>query len=158
MFCVMPQKNSKLTPFERWWENTGYFLAIEKGFIGNGEPDAVEIARLAYEHGLMTSPEVISPLKFPSHFVKCTCTCQMLEAEVYNYGDGDKGVNFVIWGRGRQGKKLSKKERIRWCQEIMKNGTLWADDIVATNNDARKLAEFILQNVPKEQIHEETKK
>jgi hypothetical protein len=75
----------------------------------------------------------------------------MLEAEVYDYEDNDKGVNFVIWSRGRHGKKLNKKERIRWCQQIMKTGELWADDIIATNEDARKLAEFILQHVPKEQ-------
>lgn len=74
----------------------------------------------------------------------------MLEAEIYDYHDGDQGVNFVIWSRGRDGKKLSKKERIRWCQQIMKTGTLWADDIIATNKDARKFAEFILQNLPKE--------
>lgn len=96
--------------------------------------------------------------EFTSHFVKCTCGCQILEAEVYDYGDGDKGVNFVIWARGRDGKKIySLKERLRWCWNILKTGSPWADDIIATNQDARGLATFILQNLPKEDSNEETK-
>lgn len=93
-----------------------------------------------------------------THFVKCTCSCQMLEAEVYDYKDGDNGVNFVIWARGRDGKKIyGFKEKIRWCWNILKTGSPWADDIIATTQDARGLAMFILQNLPKEESNEETK-
>lgn len=160
------------TPFEKWWENKGYFKAKERGLLGT-VPDAVEIARLAYEEGLQTSPIVVEGktlFEFKSHFIKCTCTCQQLECEVYDYKDGDSGVNFSIWSRGRDGKKLhSWKERIRWCWQILRTGMPWADDIIATNKDARELAVFILQNLPQEdrcpvcgsfgmKTHEENKK
>lgn len=96
--------------------------------------------------------------EFKSHFVKCMCSCQMLEVEKYDYKDGDHGFNFVIWARDRHGKKIfGLKERFRWCWNIIKNGSPWADDIIATNQDARGLAEFILQNLPKEESNEESK-
>lgn len=76
----------------------------------------------------------------------------MLEAEIYDYKDGDAGVNFCVWSRGRSGKNLhSWREKFRWCWEILTKGTLWADDIIATNKDARELAEFILKNLPNEE-------
>ncbi len=148
--------------FEKWWENEGLKIAREKGLL-TGTPDAVEIARLAYERGLYTSPMPISDKQvwsvFKSHLIKCTCTCQQLECEVYDFKDGDAGVNFTIWKRGRNGKSLETwKERFRWCWHILTTGSLWADDIIATNQEARGLAEFILQNVPTEQSNEEPKK
>jgi hypothetical protein len=150
------------TDFEKWWENEGYFEAKKKGLLTE-VPDAVEIARLAYQKGLYTSPMPVHSASvwanFKSHFIKCSCTCQQLECEVYDYKDGDAGVNFTMWKRGRSGKTLETwKERIRWCWHILTTGSLWADDIIATNQDARGLAEFILQNVPLEQSNEETKK
>lgn len=138
--------------FEKWWENHGYFLAKEKNIID----DPVEIARLAYEAGLYTSPPPMVPIgkdpgfEFKSHFVKCNCGGDMLEVERYNYRDGDEGFNFSSWSRGRHGKKLIWKERFRWCWNILRTGSPWADDIIATNQDAKGLAEFILKNLPNE--------
>lgn len=154
------------SPFEKWWENKGYFLARDKKLLGlegnNTIPDAVEIARLAYEEGLYTSPppmEVIGKsLNFPTHFIHCNCSGHMLECEVYDWKDGDAGVNFSIWERGRDGKKIRTwREKLRWCWQILRTGMPWADDIIATNKDARGLANFILQNLPKEESNEETK-
>jgi hypothetical protein len=94
---------------------------------------------------------MLNEFEFKSHFIKCSCTCQVLEVEMYDYGDGDQGVNFVIWNRGRNGKRIGGwKEKFRWCWNIIKNGSPWADDIIATNTDARGLAKFILQNLPNE--------
>ena len=77
----------------------------------------------------------------------------MFEVERYDYRDGDEGYNFVIWARGRDGKKIyGWREKIRWCWNILKTGSPWADDIIATNKDARGLAEFILQTLPKDTI------
>jgi hypothetical protein len=96
--------------------------------------------------------------EFKSHFIKCNCGCQMFEVERYDYRDGDEGYNFVIWARGRDGKKIyGWREKIRWCWNILKTGSPWADDIIATNKDARGLANFILQTLPKEESNEETK-
>lgn len=87
-----------------------------------------------------------------SEYIKCSCSCQILEAQVYNYEAGDLGVNFVIWGRGKQGKQIyGWKEKFRWCWQIIRTGNIWADDIIATNKDARKLAKFILQNTKDEE-------
>lgn len=100
----------------------------------------------------------ISDFVFKSHFVKCACSGHMLEAERYDYKDGDEGFNIAVWERGRDGKQIyGLKEKFRWCWNILKNGRIWADDIIVNNQDARKLAEFILQNLPKEETNEETK-
>lgn len=148
----------KSTHFEKWWENTGCLLAKQKGILD----DPVEIARLAFEQGLYTTPPEMVALgksfTFPTHFTKCSCGAHQLECEVYNYKDGDAGVNFTIWEYGRDGKRIHGwKEKFRWCWKILKTGMPWADDIIATNKEARGLAEFILQHVPKEQSNEETK-
>jgi hypothetical protein len=158
----MPQMTkSKLSEFEQWWENEGYFEAKKKGLLTE-VPDAVEIARLAYQKGLYTSPPPMQcigkSLGFPTHFIRCDCGGHMLECEVYNWKNGDAGVNFTIWQYGRDGKQIRGwREKLRWCWQILKTGMPWADDIIATNKEARGLAEFILQNVPKEQSNEETK-
>jgi hypothetical protein len=102
---------------------------------------------------------MIDPSKNPSKFVKCTCGCNMLEVERYEESyihEGnkviDRGWYFVIWGRFREGKKIwGLKERFRWCWNILKTGQPWADDIIATDKDARELAEFILKNIPNEE-------
>ena len=150
------------TQFEKWWENKGLLAARKKGLL-EGTPDAVEIARLAFETGLYESPPEFVALgkarNFPTHFVKCDCGGHQLECEVFNYKDGEAGVNFTVWEYGRDGKKIrSWKEKFRWCWNIIKTGMPWADDIIVTNKEARGLASFILQNVPTEQSNEENKK
>lgn len=140
-----------LTPFEKWWENKGCLVAKEKNVLN----DPVEIARLAFQAGLHTSPPELNKnhgFEFKSHFLKCECTCQMLEVERYDYKDGDQGFNFSVWSHGRDGKSMrSWKEKFRWCWRILKTGNPWADDIIATNKNARAVAEFILQNLPNEE-------
>lgn len=153
----MPKQvpNPNAEAFSKWWNTTGFTVAKEKGILN----DPIAIAKLAYETGLYESPIMLSwkdSTVFKSHFIRCSCSGHILEAEVYNYQDGDQGVNFSIWERGRDGKKIrSWREKLRWCWCILKTGCPWADDIIATNQEARGLAEFLLQNVPKEQPHEE---
>lgn len=91
----------------------------------------------------------------------------MLEAEKYEYTYTDPktgkmvvedtGFNFTVWNRGRHGKVMTWKERFRWCWNILKTGSPWADDIIATNKDARGLAIFILKNLPSEESDEKAK-
>jgi hypothetical protein len=142
-----------VTPFEKWWFSNGVTTAIQKKIIN----DPVEVARLAYHAGLYTSPPALNKehgFDFKSHFLKCECGCQVMEIERYDYKDGDQGFNFTIWNRGRDGKRIvGWKEKFRWCWRIIKTGNPWADDIIATNQNARGVAEFILQNLP----HEEPK-
>lgn len=90
-----------------------------------------------------------------SHFIKCECTCHVLEVERYNYDEHDNGFNFTIWNYSRNGSKIRGwKEKFRWCWNIIKTGNPWADCIIATNNDARGVAKFILENLPKEEYNE----
>ena len=93
-----------------------------------------------------------------SHFTLCDCSSHMLQTERYKYDDeNDEGFNFAIWHYGNDGNIRGWKQRFRWCWRILTTGNPWADSIVATNKDARKIAEFILQNLPKEEPHEENK-
>lgn len=91
--------------------------------------------------------------------IKCACYGHALEVEKYCYEwkDGkDEGFNFAVWERGTSGKTLCWRERFRWCWNILKTGKPWADDIIATNEQAHSVAEFILQNLPKTKENEET--
>ena len=86
-----------------------------------------------------------------SHFIKCNCYTHMLECKRYNYDNiSDQGFQFTIWNYGHEGEKIWKwKDRIRWCWRILKTGNPWADNIVATNESAHELANYILENLPK---------
>jgi hypothetical protein len=85
-----------------------------------------------------------------SHFMKCDCYGHLLEVERYNYKDGDEGFNFTMWRQELDRRNLSWKERFRWCWHILTKGTPWADHIIATNERAREVAKFILDNLPQD--------
>ena len=96
-----------------------------------------------------------------SHFTKCECSSHLLEVERYFYEDVgetettvDDGFNFVCWNYGHDGNIKGWKERFRWCWRILKTGNPWADSIIASNKNAREIAEFILKNLPKEELNE----
>ena len=147
------------TKFHNWWNTHGYELAKQKGILN----DPRAIAELAYDEGLYTSPPVYESIVkrhgFPTYLTKCDCGGHQLECEIFDWKDGEAGVNFSIWERGRDGKQIRGwKEKFRWCWRILKTGMPWADDIIVTNNEARGLAKFILQHLPMEESNEETKK
>jgi hypothetical protein len=85
-------------------------------------------------------------------FIKCDCTSHALECQKYKYDEhGNEGFYLSFWHYGQDtNARKSWKERFRWCWRILKTGNPWADSIIATNKSARELAEFILQNLPKE--------
>lgn len=90
-----------------------------------------------------------------SHFVKCDCSSHILECERYCDSDKEQGFNFAVWNYGHDGNERKKwKERFRWCWRILNTGNPWADSIIATNKDARGLANFILKNLPPEETNE----
>jgi len=76
-----------------------------------------------------------------SLFIKCECGgCNILEFEFDNeYGQ----FNISIWGSSYSQKPLSKKERIRWCDNITKTGMPWADHIIMSKTNAVRLTKFI---------------
>lgn len=90
-----------------------------------------------------------------SHFVKCDCSSHILECERYDEDKFNQGFNFAFWNYGQDGNERRKwKERFRWCWRILRTGNPWADSIIATNKNARGLAEFILKNLPMEETNE----
>lgn len=72
----------------------------------------------------------------------------MFEVERYNFGDGDEGFNFTMWEQGLNSPALTWKEKFRWCWRILTTGKPWADHIIATNQRAHEIANFILENIP----------
>lgn len=83
-----------------------------------------------------------------SHYCKCDCNGHLLEIQRYDYKEGDDGFYFTMWANELSGGKLTWKERFRWCWNILTKGTPWADHIIATNESARRVAEFILETLP----------
>lgn len=89
-----------------------------------------------------------------SIFVKCDCCCNLLEI---NYDEEFKRFNIAVWVNHPGTRPLSKKERIRWCEHVMKTGKPWADHTIVTPEDAKWIAKFVSKHTtpPK---HGKTKK
>jgi len=88
----------------------------------------------------MTKPESI--------FVKCDCGgCSVLEINFDDF-DGEHGqFNFALWVNHPGETKMSKKERIRWCEHVMKTGRPWADHTIVTQEDAQRIVKFLTQKL-----------
>ena len=84
----------------------------------------------------------------PSLFIKCDCSCELLEVQRYDYDDElAKGFNFTFWKRGRINRPMDWKERFRWCWRILRTGDPWADSIIATDENAKKVSDYINKNL-----------
>jgi hypothetical protein len=75
-----------------------------------------------------------------SIFVKCNCCCSSIEFE---FDEESKEFYVSVWVRHPGIKPLSKKERIRWCEHVMKTGNPWADHTIVTKKDAQRITKFI---------------
>ena len=74
----------------------------------------------------------------------------MLQTERYYFDEHDKGFDFSIWVYGHNGNIKRWKERFRWCWRILRTGNPWADSIIATDERALELANFILSELKKD--------
>ena len=74
----------------------------------------------------------------------------MLQTERYYFDKDDKGFEFSIWFYGHNGNIRGWKERFRWCWRILRTGNPWADSIIATDERALELANFILSELKKD--------
>lgn len=81
-----------------------------------------------------------------SIFVKCICGCGALEL---NTEDEDKQFNIALWVNHPGIRPLSKKERIRWCEHVMKTGKPWADHTIVTIKDAQRIVNFLTKHIIK---------
>jgi hypothetical protein len=76
-----------------------------------------------------------------SIFVKCDCGgCNVLEI---NYDLEFDNFNIAVWVHHPGHNPMSKKERIRWCEHVMKTGRPWADHTIVTPEDAQRIATFL---------------
>jgi hypothetical protein len=83
-------------------------------------------------------------LSSQSIFVKCDCCCNVVELE---YSLEEFQFYFSIWNNGYTSKPLSKKERIRWCEQVMKTGNPWADHTIINKQDAKRIVKFLTKYI-----------
>jgi hypothetical protein len=89
----------------------------------------------------MTKPESI--------FVKCDCNCSVLEINYDDYDEGNEQFNVALWVNHPGKPNLSKKERIRWCEHVMKTGNPWSDHTIVTKEDAHRIVKFLTKKLAK---------
>jgi len=83
-----------------------------------------------------------------SIFVKCDCGCSILELHHDDYFEDDMGpFQVALWINHPGNSPMSKKERIRWCEHIMKTGNPWADHTIVTNKDAQRIVKFLTKKL-----------
>lgn len=79
-------------------------------------------------------------------FVKCKCGCNVMEIL---HDDEFEEFNISMWISHAGSHPLSKKERIRWCEHVMKTGKPWADYTVVTHKDAQRIVTYLTKNLNK---------
>lgn len=85
------------------------------------------------------------PTSHPTrHFFNCSCSSEGL---IFEYDPEYKEANVALWHYGSCDGKLSWKERLRWCWNILRSGLPWTDAISMNPQEARHFAETILANV-----------
>lgn len=79
-----------------------------------------------------------------SIFIKCECgDCSILEINAEQFPDEELTFSFALWANHNGYAPMSKKERIRWCDHVMKTGQPWADHTIVSKQNAKRIAEFI---------------
>ena len=84
-----------------------------------------------------------------SLFIKCHCSCHLLEVQRYDYNEEDEGFYVSMWKFQTWREKLTWKERLRWCWNLITKGNLWADNIILTNEKAKEVANYINKHLVK---------
>lgn len=79
-----------------------------------------------------------------SIFLKCNCGCSVLEIE---YIQDESQFYFSLWDNGHTRKPMTKKERLRWCDHVMKTGNPWADHIIVNKVNARRIVKFLTKHI-----------
>ena len=92
-------------------------------------------------------------MKYPgSIFVRCSCGgCSTLEIM---FDEDTKEFDVAMWVSHPGVKPFSKKERIRWCEHVMKTGNPWADHTIVTKKDAQRIVNFLTKYLKSKKIWE----
>lgn len=77
--------------------------------------------------------------------LKCACHTEALEITHLPNEDKPDEFWFSIWENGFDS-RLSRRERFRWCWNILRTGRPWGDNIILTPEQAMQVAKFILKH------------
>ena len=78
-----------------------------------------------------------------SIFIKCECYGEGMGVD---YDAGDNQYYFSYWSTGLSNKKLSWRERIRYCWNVLIKGKAFNDELILSQDSAEAVADFILEN------------
>lgn len=84
-----------------------------------------------------------------SIFCKCECGCCSLIEITHDTFQSGSNFNISLWKRHSGNNPMTKKERIRWCDHVMKTGQPWADHTIVTNKDAKRIVQFLSKRLAK---------
>ena len=76
-----------------------------------------------------------------SIFIKCSCGGEGMGVD---YDAEDKLYYFSYWSYGLSNKRLSWRERIRYCWNVLSKGKAFNDEIILNKEGINKLDSFIL--------------
>jgi hypothetical protein len=81
-------------------------------------------------------------MKEPSSIMeKCNCGSESIEVQYWGDELGNEFF-FSLWRNGFQ-RQMSWRERLRWCWRILCTGDPWADSIIVSSEQAKRIADFI---------------
>ena len=86
-------------------------------------------------------------MKPESIFVKCECCCNVIEINSEKYSNEEATFNIAVWTQHSGNSPMSKKERIRWCDHVMKTGKPWADHTIVTQKEAQRIVQFLTEKL-----------
>lgn len=75
-----------------------------------------------------------------SIFLICDCNQHGLLIEKFK---DEEEVYVSLFERGINGRKLSWKEKFRWCWQILRHGSPWTDFVIINKENQKELKDFI---------------
>ena len=78
-----------------------------------------------------------------SKFIKCECHGEGMGID---YDEEDDLYYFSYWSQGLSNKKLSIRDKIRYCWRVLKKGKAFEDELVFGPKKANELCNWIIAN------------
>lgn len=91
---------------------------------------------------------MINKVEDKSLMVKCECGAEALEVQFWpNMTDGFPDEFYFSHWKQEFFRPLPWREKLRWCWNILRTGNPWGDDIITTPQNAKRIADFIIENL-----------
>ena len=86
-----------------------------------------------------------------SLFIECECHGEGMGVD---YEKGEDYYYFSYWTRGLSNRRLSWKERLRYCWNALVKGKAFNDELILNQQSVDKLIDFLLgyKRLPKEKM------